>query len=272
MPLYMDRHDVADGSASDVAAAHARDIAIADKYSVDFLSYWFDPDSGIVSCLASAHSKDRVVEVHAESHGLIPSEIIEVSEGNVLGFLGGVHEPKSASEITSPFRTIMFTDLEDSTMLLDGLGQAAYMALLSEHDWIVRRNLVTWQGREVKHTGDGFLVSFDSTSDALRCALDINEAFDDRAVSEGEATLRVRIGLDAGEPVDRDDDIFGTAVTMASRVCDVAPAGRTLVSEAVRGIGADDGFGFGEATSTELKGFSASTSLFEVLTAPPAAS
>jgi class 3 adenylate cyclase len=139
---------------------------------------------------------------------------------------------------------------------------------LGEHDRIIRRSLITWLGREVKHTGDGFLASFERTSDALNCALEINDMFRDREVSDDASTMRVRIGIDAGEPVDRNDDIFGTAVTMASRVCDVAPAGHTLVSETVRGLGADDGFTFGEPAPTALKGFSELQPLYEVLVAP----
>ena len=268
MPLYMDRHEVPGASPEDVAAAHVSDLLMSSKHHVEFFSYWFDSTDGIVSCFAKAPSKHDMEEVHRESHGLMPSEIIEVSEDNILRFLGKVHDPADSSEITSQFRTIMFTDLENSTGLLASLGESAYFELLEEHDLIIRRALVSWQGREVKHTGDGLLVSFESVSASLLCALAIHEGFEARPAQAVTSPLRVRIGLDAGEPVDHNDDIFGTAVTTASRICDIAPPGHAMVSEKVYKIGKDDGFGFGSENSTLLKGFSAPVSLFELLASP----
>ncbi|MGI9585432.1 MAG: adenylate/guanylate cyclase domain-containing protein [Acidimicrobiia bacterium] len=265
MPLYMDRHDVPGASPEDVANAHLSDIALSSKYDVEFFSYWFDPDEGIVSCFARAPAKENMLQIHAESHGLIPAEVIEVSEDNVLQFLGGVRDPVKPSDITSPFRTIMFTDIEASTSLLNRIGQTAYVSLLADHDLIIRRSIVTWKGREVKHTGDGFLLSFDEGTDAMSCALEIDRAFDKRTKQNHGQTLRVKIGLDAGEPVDHNDDIFGTAVTSASRICEAARPGHILVSDVVRQLGEGQGFTFDAGRKTELKGFSEPTQLFEVL-------
>jgi class 3 adenylate cyclase len=267
----MDRHEVPEATPQELADAHAKDVEVAGKHNVEFFTYWYDANDGVAFCLANAPSKGDMVEVHREAHGMVPSDIIEVSEDNVLRFLGKVHEPVDASEITSAFRTVMFTDIEGSTSLLDNLGVRPFMALLTEHDLITRRSLVAWSGREVKHTGDGFLASFDDVADGLRCALDINEAFAARAAESAESALRVRIGIDAGEPVDHNDDIFGTVVNMASRICDAAPSGGTLVSEAVHELGTRQGFTFGEGRPTILKGFSEPASLFEML-APPVAS
>lgn len=269
MPRYMDRHEVSGAAAEDVAEAHARDLSVAGKHSVNFFSYWFDSKEGLAFCFAEAPGMENMEALHLDSHGMIPNEIIEVSEENVLRFLGGVRDPVLPAEGTSPFRTIMFTDLEGSTGLLESVGEAEYLVLLSEHDLITRRCLVTWKGREVKHTGDGILASFDDVDDGLRCALAINVAFEQRLADGGEPPLRVRIGVDAGEPVDRNNDLFGTAVNMASRVCDEAPPGRVLVSEAVRDLGEQRGFAFDAGTATRLKGFSEPANLFQVSAAPP---
>ena len=248
MPKYMDRHDVPGATSQDVADAHVKDLEVSAKHDVEFFSYWFDPKEGVAFCFADAPSKENMEGVHQESHGLSPSEIIEVSEDNVLRFFGKVQHPVDHTEVTSPFRTIMFTDLEGSTKLLESLGVRGFMALLTEHDLITRRSLVAWRGREVKHTGDGFLASFLDVTDGLR--------------------LRVRIGLDAGEPVDRNDDLFGTVVNMASRICDAAPPGGALVSEVVQRLGEANGFSFGKRTPTVLKGFSEPTPLFEMHSPP----
>jgi class 3 adenylate cyclase len=265
MPLFMDRHDVPGASAADVAEAHVSDLEVAGKHDVQFLSYWFDAESGGVFCFAKAPARENLEAVHRESHGLVPNEIISVSEDAVLRFLGTVHDPVDHTELTSPFRAILFTDLEGSTALADQLDTSEFMSLLTEHDVIIRRALVATRGREVKHTGDGIMASFDDVADALRCALSIQAGFQARIDEGKKPECRVRVGLAAGEPVDHNDDLFGAAVTLASRICDAADPGNVLVSDVVREHGAASGFSFVEVERRHLKGFSTPTAVFELL-------
>ena len=131
----------------------------------------------------------------------------------------------------------MFTDLKGSTSLLHEVGESAYLLLLTEHDLIIRQALVAARGREVKHTGDGIMASFDDVAGALSCVNAIQDGFDAwNATTEGPP-LCVRIGMAAGEPVDRGNDLFGSTVTLASRICDAADGGQTLVSDVVRDLG-----------------------------------
>jgi len=254
MPLYMDRHDLHGESAVDVAKAHARDLELQETYGVSFLSYWFDEASGSAFCLARAPGAEDMETVHRESHGLIPNEIIPVSEDAVRQFLGVVRNPENESEVTSAFRTILFTDIEGSTALAEELESAEFIGLLNEHDRIVRQSLLASRGREIKHTGDGIMASFDEVSDALECALAIRKGF--RSRNEAASTpLGVRIGLAAGEPVDRDGDLFGPAVNLASRLCAASDPDSVLVSEAVHEIGSSQGFAFTEIDRRSLKGF-----------------
>jgi class 3 adenylate cyclase len=265
MPLFMDRHEVPGASAQDVANAHVSDLAVAGRYGVEFFSYWFDSTDGEVFCFARAPSTSAVERVHGESHGLIPAEIIEVSENDVVRFLGKVSDPANASEITSPFRTIVFTDLEDSTGLLERIGDSLFMLLLTEHDLVVRRALVDWHGREVKHTGDGFLLSFADVSNALSWSLRVRDDFADRTLVEGVPPVRVRIGMAAGEPVDHDDDIFGASVNRANRICAVAEPGHILVSDLVRDLGLEQGYLFGEEKAVSLKGIRGDALVYELV-------
>jgi class 3 adenylate cyclase len=265
MPLFMDRHNIPGATAQDVAAAHVSDLELAAEYGVQFISYWFDPRGGAAFCFANAPSTDAMEAVHAASHGLMPAEIIGVSEDDVLRFLGRIHEPVDHTELRSPFRTILFTDLEGSTTLLDSLGQAEFVPLLGEHDLIVRKALVRWRGREVKHTGDGFLASFDDVTDALRCSIAVTDAFDERSLAASGPALRVRIGLAAGEPVDHNDDIFGAAVTLANRICAAADPGHVLVSDVVHDLGVGNGFIFDGGSDRSLKGFSRQVVVYELL-------
>jgi len=269
MPLYMDRHDVPGATAEDVAQAHTSDLAIEAEHGVQFISYWFDADRGEVFCFAKAPGPEHLEAVHRASHGLVPNEIISVSEDSVLRFLGRINDPVDHTQIESPFRTILFTDLEGSTSLLGEVGEPAFMALLTEHDMIIRRALVASRGREVKHTGDGIMASLDDVANALECSLTIQEGFDARNL-EGEAPeLRVRIGLAAGQPVHHNDDMFGSTVNLASRICDAAEAGTVLVSDVVHDLGIKEGFSFRQGDERMLKGFSDPTRVFELLRAHP---
>jgi class 3 adenylate cyclase len=259
MPLYMDRHDVPGATAEETARNHAADLQVAGQFGVEFFSYWHDSTRGLVFCLASAPGEEAVAKAHRAAHGLVPTEIIEVSESDVVRFLGKVHDPVDASEVTSAFRTICFTDLVGSTELLDRLGQSEYMVLLTEHDLIIREALIRWKGREVKHTGDGFMVAFEDVDKALSWSLDVRDSFEQRS------DLDVRLGMAAGEPVDHDDDIFGAAVTMASRICSSAGPGLICVSDVVRDLGVEKGFRFDGGQTQVLKGFSQPATIYQLL-------
>lgn len=255
MPLFMDRHDLPGITAEQVAQAHLTDVRIASKHGVQFLAYWFDADHGEVFCLARASAPEDMQAVHREGHGLVPNEIIAVSEDDVFRFLGKVSDPVDHTEARRAFRTILFTDLMGSTSLLREVGDGAYIGLLAEHDAILRRSLVAWQGREVKHTGDGILASFEDVAKALGCSLAIQDGFEARMSDGATHELRVRIGIAAGEPVDHNDDLFGSTVNLASRICDAAEPGHILTAALVQEMGVERGFSFGPGQDLELKGF-----------------
>jgi len=260
----MDRHDIRGITAEQVAQAHLLDLAASPKHDVQFLSYWFDGANNAAFCLAKAPSPDEMQAVHRETHGLVSNEIIGVAEDNVLRFLGRIENPSDAAHATSAFRTVLFTDLVGSTSILNELGQAAYLELLGQHDLIIRRAIVAAHGREVKHTGDGFMAAFDNVRDALHCALAIEAGFDDRNGASGPPFLTVRVGIAAGEPVDHNDDLFGATVNLASRICQAADGGQILVDERVRELGENDEFAFSSARRRVLKGFPQKVRLFEL--------
>ena len=120
------------------------------------------------------------------------------------------------------------------------------------------------RGREVKHTGDGIMAAFDDVASALKCSMAIQAAFEARAADGQAIELRVRIGIAAGEPVDHNDDLFGSTVSLASRICDAAEAGRILTSDLVCALGSERGFSFGSGRELVLKGFSGPILVFEL--------
>jgi class 3 adenylate cyclase len=265
MPLFMDRHDLRGLTAEDVAQAHASDLKVAGKHDVEFLSYWFDAELGAAFYLARAPAAENLATVHQEAHGLVPNEIIDASEDAVLRFLGKIHHPVDHTEVTSSFRTILFTDLEGSTAMAQEVEPSVFMTLLTEHDLIIRRSLVASGGREVKHTGDGIMASFDEVANALDCALAIQGGFSARIAAGGKPEYRVRIGMAAGESVDHNDDLFGSTVNLASRICNAAGPGEVLVSDVVHELGAANGFSFAGADTLTFRGFAKPVTVFKLL-------
>ena len=256
MPLYLDRHELDGVSAADVAAAHELDLDVQDKHDVRYLSYWFDYQRQQAFCLVDAPNPEAAERVHRESHGLIPLDIIEVQQDEVEEFLGAPpHFPPGEAYESPAFRTILFTDIVDSTALTQRLGDAAAMTILRQHDDAVRDALRELGGHEIKHTGDGIMASFTSASRGVECALAIQERFAELATSDVNSSIQLRIGISAGEPVSEKGDLFGTAVQLAARLCASADPGGILVSHAVRELCAGKALDFDAARDLELRGF-----------------
>ena len=95
MPLFMDRHDIHEATAEEVAQAHQSDIEIQSHYSCNALTYWYDESRGAAFCLIEAPSSSAVREMHREAHGLIPNQIIEVDASTVAQFLGRITDPEA---------------------------------------------------------------------------------------------------------------------------------------------------------------------------------
>jgi DNA-binding NarL/FixJ family response regulator/class 3 adenylate cyclase len=126
------------------------------------------------------------------------------------------------------FVTILFTDLVGSTSLFAEQGDDAADSMRREHFVSLRRAIAEHDGREVKSTGDGLMVAFSSAASALRCAVAMQ-----RGAEEAASGLELRVGIDAGEPLPEGDDLYGTPVIVASRLCDAAGAGEILATEVV---------------------------------------
>ena len=193
----------------------------------------------------------------------------EVLNG-VKNFLTEADRETSAERVSGDesVHTILFTDVEGSTALTERLGDEKARELLREHERITREALKAHGGAEVKTMGDGFMTSFGSAVRALECAVAIQEAFAGHNESAKEP-IKVRIGLNAGEPIAEDDpggrgDLFGTAVNMAARIAAQADGGEILVSDVVRQLVAGKKFLFSDRGETELRGFEDPVRVHEV--------
>jgi class 3 adenylate cyclase len=264
MPIFLDRHDAGKVSAEDVAKWHVRDLEVQDKYGVKFLTYWYDSARGTAFCLVDAPNKDMADKVHAEAHGHVANKMIAVDLSAVEAFLGRIQDPPSAQTkpIADPaFRAIMFTDMVGSTAMTAELGDARAVELLKAHNAIIRRSLEQHGGLEVKHLGDGIMASFDHLPSSVECALKIQKEF--ASYNENSTPpIHVRIGIHAGDPVAESNDLFGSAVQMAARICGVAQADSILVSREVRDASAGGDLKFASAGFQVLKGFPEPVQLF----------
>ena len=167
--------------------------------------------------------------------------------------------PASALVIT------LFTDITSSTALTQRLGDALAQELVRAHNAIVRDALKAHSGTEIKHTGDGIMASFPAASSALACAVAIQRAVEARDPPPATRdSLRVHIGLNAGEPIAEDADLFGISVQLARRVCDHAESEQILVSNVVKELAAGKGFLFADNGEVALKGFEDPVRLYEV--------
>ncbi len=184
----------------------------------------------------------------------------------VVDFLGGEWiDPERPIEAARPpvrepqqvgLRTLFFTDLVGHTEMMSQLGDELGRRVLREHERITREALAQHDGREVKTMGDGFMASFISAQKALECAITLQRTFTRLGERDGElAGLRLRVGLNAGEPIEEDDDLFGHSVIAAARVASHAQGSEVLVSDVVRQLVAGKGFLFADRGEVALKGF-----------------
>ena len=181
-------------------------------------------------------------------------------------FLPGDEPPAPETTVAAGagLLTILFTDIVGSTALTQRLGDAGAQDVLREHNAIVRDRLREHGGTELKTTGDGFMASFPSATRALDCAVAIQQAFASYNAERGTDAIRVRIGLNAGEPVAEDQDLFGTAVQAAARIAARARPGQILVADVVRQLAAGKAFRFVRLGHFQLKGFHERFRLFEL--------
>jgi class 3 adenylate cyclase len=261
----MDIHNLDDGTTpEDVAKAHAKDMETQKKYGVEYTKYWVNETGKKVFCLAHAPNAEAAEQVHREAHGLMPEKIIEVEPDVAEVFLGGT-ETNAAGAVILPgggadardpgIRTVLFTDVVNSTSLTQLLGDEVALAILGVHDTIVRDALSDLGGREIKHTGDGIMASFVSVTAAVRCAIQIQRELAKHAQKNSKHALKVRVGAAVGEPVEQNNDLFGSTVQLAARLCAHAQPEQILVSSAIAELCLGKGLSFEDLGEVTLKGF-----------------
>lgn len=152
-------------------------------------------------------------------------------------------------------RTLLFTDIVESTPKAEGIGELAWSDLLARHNEVVRRAIADQRGQEVETTGDGFLATFDGPARAIRCAFDVQTGA--RALG-----LDIRAGIHTGEVDLVGSKVRGIAVHEAARLVAAATPGEVLVSEVTHALAAGSGLRFEDRGLYHLKGLDGDRRLF----------
>ncbi|WP_096704765.1 adenylate/guanylate cyclase domain-containing protein [Magnetospirillum sp. 15-1] len=171
---------------------------------------------------------------------------------------------KPATEKKPSIMTVMFTDMVGSTDLTQARGDQAAQEIVRKHNAIVRTALTQFAGHEVKHTGDGIMASFASAANAVEATVQIQRQVTAHNEKQPNLPLHLRIGLNAGEPIQEEDDLFGSTVQLAARVCAATQSDQTLCTQVVKDLAAGKG-SFTDGGMHALKGFRDKFQLWEVL-------
>jgi class 3 adenylate cyclase/fermentation-respiration switch protein FrsA (DUF1100 family) len=198
-------------------------------------------------------------DVVSEISEFLGKEVSDTSDKADIEAAAMAEVPVAESEVFEQ-ATIVFSDIVSSTDIVTQLGDVAARALFLKHDKLVRDRLRRHRGKEFQNLGDGFMLSFESASAAIRCASEIQ-----KEVSESIPSIKIRMGINTGEVVIREgEQPFGQAVVVASRIASSAQGGEILVSEVTRQMAAGSVFAFIGRGEARLKGFEEVIKMHEV--------
>lgn len=236
MPLYMDRHDVSkEVTAEIVADLHQKDLKIQHKFNCKGLTYWFDDKRKTAFCLIEAPNKAAIKEMHDQAHGEVPHRIIEVDTAVVESFLGRIEDPEKSQKtalniINDPaFRTIMVVGIKPVS-LKKTLDKEINSVIAGQQSLIVD-SINLYKGSLVKQNPDHFLVSFNSVTSAVSCALKIESEFEKGPGSKYSSLIKLHIGLNSGVPVDEKEGFFEDTIKAACSFFELVKGTVVLSSE-----------------------------------------
>ena len=242
MPIYMDRHDVPGVTARAVAEASQRDIEVQGDFGAEVMTYWVDEERGNAFCLIKAPEMQSVRDLHGKAHGMVPHEIIEVNSNVVEAFLGRIHNPgttrpsnsKEKSIFNDPaFRSILVVDLKDRAQFDSKYGKPLGSTLIKNYNNLITKSIHDFGGLNVEND-DEVLASFASVTNAVECAISMQESIRIQNTCTDLPEVELMIGLSAGVPVTDNNKFFGDAIKMAKRLSSVSASGKILTTTMIK--------------------------------------
>lgn len=243
------------------------------RWSVDLA-----PTMATQSCQVRhlGHSVSGVLHVRmddGEALDIPPDSIFDIPPGHDAWVVGD--EPWVTIEWTSAHlvgigpegagdrvvATVLFTDIVDSTAMIESMGDAVWKDLLRRHNISLRNDLNGFRGREVSTTGDGFLAVFDGATRAVQCGMAMTR-------SANALGLRIRAAVHTGEVEFVGGDVRGVAVHTAARLMSLAGPDEVLVSATTRDLMEGSALVLEDAGAHELKGLPGQRQAFRVVSTP----
>jgi AraC-like DNA-binding protein len=236
MPIYMDFHDLPDGvTAAHVAEMHQADLKIEHKYNCRGLTYWCDELRQTAFCLIEAPNEQAIVDLHQKAHGAVPQRIIEVNDTIVESFLGRIEDPEKSQNtklniINDPaFRTLMVVTIKQKNLRKEGIE--TLNAAIRGYNKSINNIISKQKGRIVKEKSNTYLMSFDSVTNAIKSALEIEEIYNCVITPD----LQFQIGISAGVPVTNKESIFEDTIKKANYFSYIAN-GKVTISKDVKDL------------------------------------
>ncbi len=221
MPIYLDRHDNPDDvDARHIAEMHLIDLKLQDNFNCKGLTYWYDDHSSKGFCLFEAPNEDAINKLHNQAHGGIPTTIIEVSEREVISFLGRISDPEQMTKDTinviddSAFRTLLVLKLYPVNLMKK--ESTNYQNTLEDINSFILKNIADFNGSVVKANLENYLIAFDLVSNAFNCANILNSNLLDDFNFNRYFTFN--IGAHCGDPVTKAGELFGQTILLANRM------------------------------------------------------
>lgn len=236
----MDRHDVSETvTAEHVAQLHQQDLKIQHKFNCRGLTYWFDEKRKTAFCLIDAPNKEAIKMMHDKAHGELPHRIIEVDDAVVESFLGRIEDPQKSQNAElniindRAFRTLMVIGIKRLS-LKDSANKELNLVIQNHANTIIK-TLIKFNGSIVKQKLDYFLASFDSVTNAVLCAMNIQTMLNMTVDNTFSSDVNVNMGLSAGVPVTEKDNIFEDTIKTAERLCNIVK-GQIVISSEVKDL------------------------------------
>lgn len=187
------------------------------------------------------------------------------SDANAVlsGLLTEWNLPEKRPSVPNMF-TFLFTDIVGSTAMTQRLGNAGAQKAVRAHNDAVRGAIQQFNGREVKHTGDGIMATFPDGPSAVAASVQMLQGVVSHNQASPDVPVEIRIGVNTGEAVEEENDFFGQAVQMTARICDKAADGHAWVSDVVVEACKGQRFKFLPRGSFEMKGIEKPKPLYEI--------
>jgi class 3 adenylate cyclase/pimeloyl-ACP methyl ester carboxylesterase len=195
-----------------------------------------------------------------DTSGIIKEVLDFVGKDPATAITESALEDSAGMSETAEQATIVFSDIVSSTDLVNSLGDAKARDIFLQHDKIIRDTIIKYNGTELQNLGDGFMLSFESATSAIKCACAIQ-----KEITQNLSQIPIRIGINTGEVIRREGRRpFGQAVVLASRIVSECEGGQILISDISKQLAAGGNFSFSEMGKFNPKGFDDSIKLHAV--------